>query len=274
LGPRLTAIVVETRQLFREALESLMRTHSYSVVSGARFVAELSTEGTLSRGAALVILGAQSADTAITEAASVRKLWSDSKIILLVEPGSPVDLDKLLGSEVDACVPVFVSADTLIRILDLIAATDARVLIMTDMAALPIPWAHEEGNSPAISIEPKSRPANEPDPKSVGLETRADASHTVQDIGASKLDVGGEPVPRMAPRRILPELSVREIQILNGLVKGHTNKVIARTCDITEATVKVHIRSILRKIRVGNRTQAAIWAVESGYSADIPESSH
>ena len=53
-------------------------------------------------------------------------------------------------------------------------------------------------------------------------------------------------------------------KILDGLVKGHANKVIARTCDITEATVKVHMKSILRKIRVTNRTQAAIWALENG----------
>jgi two-component system nitrate/nitrite response regulator NarL len=37
---------------------------------------------------------------------------------------------------------------------------------------------------------------------------------------------------------------------------------------MTEATVKVHMKSIMRKIRVANRTQVAIWALENGYSAD------
>jgi len=37
--------------------------------------------------------------------------------------------------------------------------------------------------------------------------------------------------------------------------------VIARKLDVAEATVKVHIKAILRKIRVANRTQAAMWAV-------------
>ncbi len=63
-------------------------------------------------------------------------------------------------------------------------------------------------------------------------------------------------------------LSEREVQILDGLVKGYANKVIARTCDISEATVKVHMKSILRKIRVANRTQAAVWALEHGYCAE------
>ena len=42
--------------------------------------------------------------------------------------------------------------------------------------------------------------------------------------------------------------------------------MIARTCDITEATVKVHMKSILRKIGVKNRTQAALWAMANGYA--------
>ena len=44
--------------------------------------------------------------------------------------------------------------------------------------------------------------------------------------------------------------------------------MIAYTCDITEETVKSHMKSIMRKIRVNNRTQAAIWAMENGYSVD------
>ena len=54
------------------------------------------------------------------------------------------------------------------------------------------------------------------------------------------------------------------------MVKGHANKMIARTLDIAEATVKVHMKSILRKkrkIRLANRTQGAIWALENGYGA-------
>ena len=44
--------------------------------------------------------------------------------------------------------------------------------------------------------------------------------------------------------------------------------MIARTLDIAEATVKVHMKSVLRKIRVANRTQAAIWALGNGYAAN------
>lgn len=59
-------------------------------------------------------------------------------------------------------------------------------------------------------------------------------------------------------------LSEREMQILRCLVNGDPNKVIANRLKITEATVKVHLKGLLRKISVSNRTQAAIWAVERG----------
>jgi two-component system nitrate/nitrite response regulator NarL len=55
-------------------------------------------------------------------------------------------------------------------------------------------------------------------------------------------------------------LSDRETGILRCLMQGESNKIIARRFDITEATVKVHIKAILRKICVRNRTQAAVWA--------------
>ena len=49
--------------------------------------------------------------------------------------------------------------------------------------------------------------------------------------------------------------------MLEELKTGQQNKVIARKLGITEATVKVHIKSLLRKLNVRNRTQAAILAV-------------
>ena len=59
-------------------------------------------------------------------------------------------------------------------------------------------------------------------------------------------------------------LSDREVQILRCLANGDPNKLIANRLKITEATVKVHLKGLLRKINVCNRTQAAIWAVGQG----------
>ena len=58
---------------------------------------------------------------------------------------------------------------------------------------------------------------------------------------------------------------------MHYLVDGSSNKAIARKINIAEATVKVHVKAILRKIRVNNRTQAAVWAMNNGMFASINE---
>src|SRR5579859_3817143 len=56
------------------------------------------------------------------------------------------------------------------------------------------------------------------------------------------------------------KLSAREIAILERIVRGDSNKQVARFFRIAEPTVKAHVKAILRKIGASNRTQAAIWA--------------
>lgn len=70
-------------------------------------------------------------------------------------------------------------------------------------------------------------------------------------------------------------LSTRELEILSFLVAGDSNKAIARTCHLSESTVKIHLKAILRKIHVRNRTQAAIWAIQhtNGREAALPVAS-
>jgi two-component system nitrate/nitrite response regulator NarL len=77
------------------------------------------------------------------------------------------------------------------------------------------------------------------------------------------------PKPQPANAAQLNEVafSAREVTILRHLVNGASNKVIALRLAITEATVKVHVKAILRKMHVKNRTQAAIWAMNHLLSA-------
>lgn len=65
-------------------------------------------------------------------------------------------------------------------------------------------------------------------------------------------------------------ISERDKQILGRLLRGDTNKVIAIDLGVTEATVKVNLKSLLRKLNCANRTQAAIWAMNNG----IPNPAH
>ncbi len=74
---------------------------------------------------------------------------------------------------------------------------------------------------------------------------------------------------RPTPARAQPannELSKREVQILRCLLAGQSNKAIARNLHITESTVKMHFKNVMRKINAQNRTQAAVWAIQNGLS--------
>jgi two-component system, NarL family, nitrate/nitrite response regulator NarL len=172
------------------------------------------------------------------------------EIILLYEYASPADFQKLLKSEINGCVPLFATPDTMISTLDMIVIRDVRVMVVAD------------ANHPVI--QPVQ--AEQPHQSEIKLQSDAaehdDISVSIGAIHAKSPTNGGG----ASNQQGVPRITEREAQILDGLVKGHSNGMIAR--NITDATVKTHIKSIMRKIRVENRTQAAIWAMENGYSVD------
>jgi DNA-binding NarL/FixJ family response regulator len=75
---------------------------------------------------------------------------------------------------------------------------------------------------------------------------------------------GQEAAPIFAP------LSPREVEILDNIAKGMTNKQVAYSLSISEQTVKNHMSSILRKLSVNDRTQAVVYAMKQGWIR-IPE---
>lgn len=75
---------------------------------------------------------------------------------------------------------------------------------------------------------------------------------------------GQEAAPIFAP------LSPREVEILDNIARGMTNKQVAYALSISEQTVKNHMSSILRKLSVNDRTQAVVYAMKQGWIR-IPE---
>jgi two-component system, NarL family, nitrate/nitrite response regulator NarL len=76
-------------------------------------------------------------------------------------------------------------------------------------------------------------------------------------------DAGPQPAP---PRPAAPftELTPRELEILACIADGSSNKMIARALEITDGTVKLHVKAILRKLGLRSRVEAAVSAVEHG----------
>jgi two-component system, NarL family, nitrate/nitrite response regulator NarL len=240
MSERIAAIIIEPRSLVREALISLMASHSYHVICGVASTAAIDSSLLVAEAPRLVILGALPTEDTTAAASSIRKLWPGTKIVLLFEHASPADLEKLLASEIDGCIPLSASQDTLTGALQQIIAADLRILVYgtgTYSSMPPTPAWQGEGRKLDLGTNNM--------PRSEKIENGA-------TDGALSI-------------RIPHGLTEREEQVLRGLVKGHSNKMIARTCTSAEATIKIHVKSILKKMRVANRTQAAIWALEQGY---------
>ena len=69
-------------------------------------------------------------------------------------------------------------------------------------------------------------------------------------------------IPTEAPAVAEEHLTGRERSVLQRLAQGESNKVIAKALGVTEGTVKVHLKGILRKLKLANRTQAALYAAQ------------
>lgn len=67
---------------------------------------------------------------------------------------------------------------------------------------------------------------------------------------------------RAEPVSDLDKLTPREKEIIACLARGESNKIIARTLDLAESTVKIHVQNVLKKLKLTSRVQAAVYAVE------------
>lgn len=97
--------------------------------------------------------------------------------------------------------------------------------------------------------------------KSMDRETLVEAIRTVHSGKTYIPPVVAERLSRRMPR---PDLSARELEVLHLIVQGLANKEIGAALNITEGTVKLHVRKVLEKLNVSDRTQAATAALRSG----------
>src|SRR5512134_1962951 len=81
----------------------------------------------------------------------------------------------------------------------------------------------------------------------------------------ARLVRGGDAAAAAAPPAApFAELTPRELEILGCIADGSSNKMIARALDISDGTVKLHVKAILRKLGLRSRVEAAVTAVEHG----------
>jgi two-component system NarL family response regulator len=87
---------------------------------------------------------------------------------------------------------------------------------------------------------------------------------TIRMVHAGKSYIPPEIAQKLAERMGVEELTPREFDVLEQIVHGKSNKEIATELEISEATVKTHINSLLGKLGVTDRTQAATAAIQRG----------
>jgi two-component system nitrate/nitrite response regulator NarL len=254
MGDLTATVVIEARSLIRAALVSLMETHSYKVICSLGSPADIDCNALKGEQPKLVMLGALPAGRLADTTSSIRRCWQGAKIIVLSDNTSSEDLQQLLASDVDACIPMGASPRTLINALQLIVCEPLRVVVVgaTETTYGLSKQTLKNGEALAAEVESSLQaPSSIAMPCAVGLAAKSAVDGTESDY-----------------RRYA--LSEREEQILKALVRGYSNKMIARMHLVTEATVKAHMKAILRKIRVANRTQAAIWAVRNAHLLGEP----
>jgi two-component system nitrate/nitrite response regulator NarL len=100
------------------------------------------------------------------------------------------------------------------------------------------------------------------------IKRAANGESVLAESMTSKLvaQLQGGPAKAVEPSE-LDKLTPREKEILACLARGDSNKIIARTLDVAESTVKIHVQNILKKLNLSSRVQAAVFAVEHRLAA-------
>jgi len=94
--------------------------------------------------------------------------------------------------------------------------------------------------------------------------TSEDLIRTIHTVHAGKSHIPAAIAERLAERMGAQDLTPREFDVLEQIVHGKSNREIAAELEVSEATVKTHINSLLSKLGVSDRTQAATAAIQRG----------
>lgn len=94
--------------------------------------------------------------------------------------------------------------------------------------------------------------------------TREELIPAIHAVASGRRWIPHEVATRLKSRNSYEELTARELDVLVQLARGRANKEIADTLGISEYTTKGHLKNILAKLRVSDRTQAVIAAVQRG----------
>jgi DNA-binding NarL/FixJ family response regulator len=221
-------VLVGPSELFREGLSRILDAAKFRILFSAACIHDLLQKPLPQHRSILLIMdvGGAGADAEFAQIADFKAIYPTSRVVALADHGRSTDIVSAFRAGADGYLTKIAAYDTFIKALE---------LVMLGQMVLP-----------------------------------AETSTLIKDIRrdmeyvSSHYDLADVAVKMENEEGGLSVLSDREKCILRRLIEGESNKTIAREINIAEATVKVHVKAILRKIRVRNRTQAAVWAMNHG----------
>jgi two-component system nitrate/nitrite response regulator NarL len=224
-------VIVGTSTLLREGLTAILSPLGFRVVASNANLSELPAEELPPSDPYLLIIECSDrAQRLIREITALKQQSPLVRIALLGHQWEPSEIAAAFFAGANAYFAEATAGDEFVRAIELI--------MMGRQAVLPIglrlsPSDFGRDGQPLVYFRERSE--------------------------ADQCKLIGAPTSHLSPR---------ETSILRCLARGASNKLIARDIKISEATVKVHVKAILRKIGVANRTQAAIWATSNAAMVD------
>lgn len=230
--------LIEPNMLFREGLEHILAATQFHVVVKVDAVETLAVALRTHMSPTLFILRtSQDAQHTIDDVVKLKKRYPNSRVACIGQTYEPEDIVSLLRVGADALMLRSMSAAIFVKSLELVILGER--IIPQEVIDITTGYRSDAHQYQAMRAAPA---------ESACVQERESV-----DIESS----------------YLASLSSREHDILRLLISGESNKIIAVKLLISEATVKVHIKAILRKIQVKNRTQAAIWALHQFSNEDV-----
>ena len=222
-------VLIGKSVLIREGIAQILRAENFRVRASVSCAEELPKTVGSHQLLFLIVHTSDDFDLVVEQMELVRNQYPNGRIVIVADHYRPIEPDLSFQAGAAGYFVSAISRDAFVKSIELVMMGET----VFPSAFLSSTLAAESGH------QLKTAPISE-EPQAIFI--------TGEDAEA-------------------PQLSPRETAILRCLIEGHSNKCIARRIDIAEATVKVHVKAILRKIRVQNRTQAAIWGLNNALLA-------
>ena len=225
----IATVVVHPSRVSREGLKIILSKSPFDPVCSASSIDDVPATigGRIEQ--VLVLLGVRNADNLGEALSAAKARFPDGHVVVVGDSRRRELVTTAIASETTSFVDENVATSTLIKQLELIAQGEPMISVLLLKRLL------ENGSAPP----------------------------SVEAVPTLKIDKS-QPPDTDEEARPNPQLTGREATIVKALIQGTPNKVIAYRLKITEHTVKDHLKSILGKLRVADRTEAVTVALQRG----------